>query len=181
MTGLHQYTHTGRHAGAHTFAHTTKQPFFSRVAVHMGGCQCHLTVKANNTQHIRGRRPAGHHSAKHVKHPAESKRLLELPINASTSESEPWGSESVAVNTQPPDDRLHHHIITTTLNTTPCLSSPFSLSFLLPSPPYALQPRLYLHITFHPLRGNRHSSHQLAGPGLHSGTQTERLGRQRGT
>lgn len=68
---------------------------FSKVAVQMGGCrlficdlsfQCHLSVRTNNTRHIRVRRPAGHHSVKHVKHPAESKRLSELPINASTSQ-----------------------------------------------------------------------------------------------
>lgn len=40
----------------------------------------------NKTQHVIGRRPAGHHSDKLVKHPTVSKTLLELPIIASSSQ-----------------------------------------------------------------------------------------------
>lgn len=36
---------------------------------------CHLSVGANKTQHIRDRRPAGHHSAKLVKHPTECQSM----------------------------------------------------------------------------------------------------------
>lgn len=78
-----------------TYTQMAQAHFFPKVAVQMGGCrlficdlsfQCHLSVRTNNTRHIRGRRPAGHHNVKHVKYPAESKRLSELPINASTSQ-----------------------------------------------------------------------------------------------
>lgn len=153
---------------------------FSRVAVQMYGWRlftcdmsCHQSVTVNNTKHIRGRRPAGLHSAKHVKHPAESKRLLVLPINASTSQiTTPgvWECSGQHTGTRcPPESSL------TTLNTTTCLSSVSSISHSLPSPPYALQPKLDLYITFHLLRGNGHSSHQLAGPELNPGTQMCRL------
>lgn len=69
--------------------------FFPGVAVQMSGCrlfvsdprvQCHLSGRTNSAQHIRGRRPAGHHSVKHVKCPAEPESLLELTINACTSQ-----------------------------------------------------------------------------------------------
>lgn len=90
---IHTCTQTYR--CPHTCAYTQMAHALFLPGCQMGGCKlftcdpscpCHLSVRANNTRHIRGMRPAGHHSAKHVKRPAESLRLLELPVNASTSQ-----------------------------------------------------------------------------------------------
>lgn len=131
--------------------------------------QCHLSIIVNTTQ-----QPARHLSANNVKRPAGSKRLLELPINASPSTqiTTPGVWECVgqhAGTRRPPE-------LSQQLSTTPCLSFLFSISHLLLSPPCALPRRLYLYIMFHLLRGNGHSSHQLAGPAAprHSDVQTER-------
>jgi len=131
--------------------------------------QWHLSVTVNNTKHIQRQAPCWSPRCKTCE-------MSSFAANQCQHLKDHKGSESAAVNTQAPDTRLSHQ----QLNKTPCLSSWFSNTRSLPSPPYAHQLVYYISPTQRKWTLFPSTSKTWAAP-RHSDVQTDRPVRQQGT